>query len=55
MRFIMDAHEMAIKTYEALQKRKKQREYQKRADLNGLGWNRANLAVIQNNKNFYKR
>jgi hypothetical protein len=49
----MDNHEKALRTYEALQKRKKKKELQRKLDLNGLGWNGANKYFIRNQRNYY--
>jgi hypothetical protein len=36
----MDRHELAIKTYDAIQKRKKEKALRRKVAIGNLGWNR---------------
>jgi hypothetical protein len=52
----MTAHEKALKTYEALQKRKelkKQQELQHKLDINATGWNGYTKHMVTNLKRYY--
>jgi hypothetical protein len=53
--FIMDRHELAMKTYEDLQKRKARKELQKKLDQQGLGWNGYEKYKNKSNKRYYDR
>jgi hypothetical protein len=49
----MDKHEMALKTYEALQKRKKQKEDKIKRDIASCGWHGYMKVVRERQRNFY--
>lgn len=54
----MNAHELALKTYEALQKRKelkKQQELQLKQDLSNTGWNGYSRYITKRQKRYYDR
>jgi hypothetical protein len=49
----MDTHALALKTYEDLQKRKKQKELKKKIDLSNVGYNGVTKAIINRQKRYY--
>lgn len=49
----MDKHELALRTYEAIQKRKKQKELQRKIDISSTGWNGYKKVVNKRLKNYY--
>jgi hypothetical protein len=51
----MDKHELALRTYEAIQKRKRQKELKRRMDLEAVGWNRSTQSRIKWQKRYYDR
>jgi outer membrane receptor for ferrienterochelin and colicin len=51
----MDTHEMAQRTYDAIQKRKKQREMQENRDKASVGWNGYNKYMVSRQRRYYSR
>lgn len=54
----MDKHEMAMRTYEELKRRKKRKEdleIQKKMDKTGLGWNGLNRHMTKLQKRYYNK
>jgi hypothetical protein len=51
----MDRHELAMKTYEELQKRKKAKELRHKIDLQWAGWNGYTKYANKRLKKYYNR
>jgi hypothetical protein len=51
----MDRHELALKTYEAIQKRKREKALRRKMVVGNLGWNKYTKYITTLQRTYYSR